>query len=127
MHLTGVGQDQGPDAQGNLVTTATISFAGFPIGTTRASFTPSGPPTGGVLAFTGPIVFTPSGSTATVTATVAGSVDLATGTFQATSTSVTAAGVPLVVSGALTFRGTENLSTGAFTETITGRLCVNRR
>lgn len=92
VRLTGIGQDLGPDGQGRLHTTATVSLAGYAIGTTEATFTPSGPPVGTSLAFTGPIVFTPRGSTATVTADVRGSVDLSTGRFVATSTGVSGSG-----------------------------------
>lgn len=123
VRLTGAGQDLGPDSQGRLHTIATVSLAGYPIGTTQATFTPSGPPAGTSLAFTGPIVFTPTGSTATVTAEVRGSVDLGSGQFVASTTSVTGSGVLRGASGSLTFRGTEDLGTGAFTETIRGTVC----
>ncbi len=127
VHLTGTGQDQGMDAQGNLHTVATLSVLGVPVGTTAATFTPSGPPVGTELAFTGPIVFTPRFGPGTLTAAVQGSVDLAAGTFVATSTSVTGTGPLRGASGRLTFAGTENLTTGAFTETVSGTLCAGYR
>lgn len=124
VRFTGAGQDLGPDSRGRLHTTATIALATVRIGVTDATFTPAGPPAGSQLDFTGPIVFRPDGGSATLTAQVQGRVDLATGIFAATSVAVTGTGAFRHVSGDLTFRGTENLSTGAFTETITGRLCA---
>jgi len=122
--LTAAGQDLGPDGQGNLHTTATVSLVGVQVATTNATFAPAGSPTGTTLSFSGPIVFSPIGAgTPTLTANVLGTVDLGRGSFQATSTSVTGTGLLTGVSGSLTFRGTENLSTGVFNETITGRVC----
>lgn len=122
---TGIGQDLGPDAQGVLHTTATLRSGPVVLGTTYASFTP-GTLAGSTLTFSGPIVFTPSVGRGTVTAQVQGSVDLATGQFTATSTSVSGTGPLAGVTGALTFAGTEDLATGAFTETVTGTLCAGR-
>jgi hypothetical protein len=124
VRLAGTGQDLGADSKGNLHTTATISLGPIVVGTTAATFTPSGPPVGTTLAFTGPIVFTPARGSATVTAQVVGSVDLGTGKFTATSTQLTGSGALAPVSGTVTLAGTENLSSGAFTETITGRVCA---
>jgi hypothetical protein len=127
VRLSGTGQDLGPDSQGNLHTSATLTAHGIRVGTTFATFTPSGPPIGAELAFSGPIVFTPRIGTGTLTAAVQGSVDLSTGTFEATSTRLTGTGLFKQTSGTLTFAGTENLSTGAFTETVTGSLCASGR
>jgi hypothetical protein len=124
VQLTAVGQDLGPDSQGHLRTTATVLFLGHAIATTDATFTPAGSPADDVLSFTGPIVFTPRLGTSTLTANVQGSVDLENGDFQATSTTVTGTGLLVNVSGRLTFAGTENLKTHAFSETITGTLCA---
>jgi hypothetical protein len=124
VRLTGSGQDQGKDSQGNLHTSATIFLGPVVVGTTAATFTPSGPPAGTILQFTGPIVFTPALGSATLTAQVAGNVDLATGSFTATSTQLTGSGALASLSGKVTLAGTENLSSGAFTETITGRICA---
>jgi hypothetical protein len=121
--LTAVGQELPPDSQG-LHTTGTASLAGVPVATTNATFAPAGQPAGAILSFSGPIVFTPiSGGSPTLTANVLGTVDLGSGAFPATTTSVTGTGVLAGVSGSLTFRGTENLSTRVFTETITGKVC----
>jgi hypothetical protein len=124
VQLTGAGQDLGPDGQGHLRTTATVLLGGFPIATTDATFTPAGPPVDNVLSFTGPIVFTPRLGTSTLTADVHGSVDVMSGAFQATSATVSGTGLLAGVSGELTFAGTENVTTQAFSETITGTLCT---
>jgi hypothetical protein len=126
VRANGTGQDQGAGPDGNLHTTATISVGTIPIGTTNATFTPDGSPAGTQLGFTGPIVFTPRFGPATLTANVSGSVDLVAGTFVASSTSITGTGNFSSLTGQLTFSGKEDLTTGAFTETITGRLCAPR-
>ncbi len=113
---TGVGQDNG-----DFTTTATITSHGIPLGTTHATFTPTGGDATTVT-FSGPIKFTTY--IGTLTAEVDGFVNLTTGVFGATSTSVRGTGAFRGVTGDLTFAGLENLQTGAFTETITGRLCV---
>lgn len=112
----GVGQDLG-----NGMTEATISSHGVVLGTTHATFTPTTvtPPS---ESFTGPIVF--SSHIGMLTAQVTGGVDLTAGTFTATSTSITGTGLLRAVSGQVMLNGSENLSTGAFMETITGKLCV---
>jgi hypothetical protein len=113
---TGVGQDLG-----NFTTTARITSHGVLLGTTNATFTPTGgdPPT---VTFTGPIVFTTR--IGALTAQVDGAFNTATGAFVSRSTSVRGTGAFTGVTGDLTLVGTENLQTGAFTETITGRLCA---
>jgi hypothetical protein len=112
---TGVGQDLGGGR-----TTATISVHGVEVGTTAAAFTVTGV-IGTVASFTGPITFTGLGGT--LTAQVTGTLDVATGAFTSTSTSLAGTGPFRHVTGDLTFTGTENLSTLAFTESITGQLC----
>jgi hypothetical protein len=113
---TGVGQDNF-----DFTTDATIRSHGILLGTTHAEFTPTGgtPPT---VTFTGPIDFTTA--IGTLTAQVAGSVNTATGAFASQSTSLSGTGAFRGVTGSLKLVGTENLQTGAFTETITGRLCA---
>ena len=113
---SGVGQDLG-----NFMTTATISSHGLLLGTTNATFTPTGGDATTVT-FTGPIVFTTR--IGSLTAQVDGSVNTATGAFASQSSAVTGTGAFSGVTGHLTLAGTENLETGAFTETITGRLCA---
>jgi hypothetical protein len=114
----GVGQDLG-----NGMTEATISSHGVVLGHTHATFTPT-TVTPTAESFTGPIVF--SSRVGTLTAQVAGTFDITAGTFTATSTSIAGTGLLAPVSGTVTLDGNENLTSGAFTETITGRLCAGR-
>ena len=116
---TGVAQDLGGGR-----TTASLSVQGVEVRTTAAAFTLTGQD-GTVASFSGPIVFTGLGGT--LTAQVTGTLDVATGVFTSTSTSVTGTGTFRRVTGDLTFTGTEDLASGAFTETVTGQLCVNHR
>ena len=116
VHATGVGQDLGGGK-----TQATISVGRIVVGQTNALFTPT-PSEGATVSFTGPIVFTSAAGT--LTAQVAGTLDAATGDFQATSMSIAGTGLLRALNGTVTLAGQENLSTGAFTETITGRLCI---
>jgi hypothetical protein len=115
VHATGVGQDLGGGK-----TQATISVEGIVVGHTNASFT-SSPIVGTSATFTGPIVFTSAAGT--LTAEVAGSLNVATGDFQATSSSITGTGLVRKLTGRVTLAGHEDLTTDAFTETISGRLC----
>jgi hypothetical protein len=116
VRATGVGQDLGEGK-----TRATISSHGRVVGRTNASFTIN-QVIGTTASFTGPIVFTsPLG---TLTAQVAGTFDVATGAFRATSTSITGTGLLRGVSGTVTLAGVEDFATLGFTETITGRLCL---
>ena len=114
----GVGQDLGGGR-----TTATISVAGVVIGTTEASFTVSGLE-GTLASFTGDIIF--RNAYGTLTAPVSGTLDTATGHFVSSSTTVHGTRAYRHVTGSLTFTGNENLATGAFTEVVTGTLCVPR-
>jgi hypothetical protein len=114
----GVGQDLGGGR-----TTATISVAGVVIGTTEASFTVSGLEKT-VASFTGDIIF--RNAYGTLTAPVSGTLDTATGHFVSSSTTVHGTRAYRHVTGSLTFTGNENLATGAFTEVVTGTLCVPR-
>ena len=117
IRATGVGQDLGGGQ-----TQATISSHGVVIGHTNASFTIN-QVVGTTASFTGPIVFT--SAPGTLTAQVAGTFDVASGAFRATSTSIAGTGLLRGVTGSVTLAGLEDLSTFAFTETITGRLCVS--
>ena len=121
--LSAVGQDLGPDSEGVLHTQATVSLGRVPVASTYASFAP-GAPVGSSLAFSGPIAFTPTVGSATLTARVNGAVDLSTGSFTAISTALTGTGALAGVTGRLVFRGNEDLTTGAFTEIITGQVCA---
>ena len=110
VYATGVGHDNG-----DLTTDARIFSLGFMVGTSHAEFelTPTG--------FSGPIVFTTA--LGKLTAKVDGVVDFTTGKFEATSTSVSGAGLLRGVTGQLKITGTQD-QRGDFTEMITGRLCL---
>jgi hypothetical protein len=116
----GVGQDLG-----NGATEATITSHGVVVGITHAMFTPT-TETVTRLTFDGPIVFTPQlSSLGTLTAQVTGGFDLVTGEFHASSTSITGTGLLGNVTGHLSIAGTENLTTGSFTEELRGTLCLS--
>jgi hypothetical protein len=117
IHATGVGQDLGGGR-----TQATISSHGVVVGRTSASFT-LGQVVGTAAPFTGPIVF--SSALGTLTAQVADNFDVASGAFQAASTSIAGTGLLRGVSGSVSLAGVEDFATLTFTETITGRLCVS--
>jgi hypothetical protein len=114
-HAVGVGQDLGGGR-----TTATISHGGRLNGTTSGLFTISGgvfP----VFGIAGTVAFTAKHGT--LTASVAGTLDVVSGAFNASGPVSAGTGNLAGVTGTLTFGGVENLATGAFTETITGTLC----
>jgi hypothetical protein len=79
---------------------------------------------GTTASFTGPIVLT--NALGTLTAQVAGTFDVASGAFRATSTSLMGTGWLRGVGGSVTLAGLEDLATLHFTETITGRICLDR-
>jgi hypothetical protein len=117
VRATGVGQDLGGGR-----TQATISSHGVVVGHTAAAFTIH-QVVGTSASFTSPIVFT--NTLGTLTAQVAGTFDVASGAFRATSTSLTGTGLLRGVSGVVTLEGLEDFATLRFTETITGRLCLD--
>ena len=92
------------------------------VGHTTAAFTID-QVVGTAASFTGPIVFT--NSLGTLTAQVAGTFDVASGAFRATSTSLAGTGLLRGASGRITLEGLEDFATLRFTETITGRLCLD--
>ena len=114
---SGVGQDLGGGR-----TVAQISDGGLLQGTTAASFQITGL-SGTVASFAGTITFTTN--RATLTAAVSGTLDLATGAFSATTSSLSGTGKLAGASGSLVFSGVENLATGAFTEVVSGSICVD--
>jgi len=129
VYLTVTGGSELPDPDPNLINTVSdVRLAGYTVATTKAGFTPGGA-VGASLAFSGPIVFTPTSSASTLTANVQGDVNLTTGKFQATSTSVTGTGALIGISGTLIFRGTQDLADPprSSTEAITGTLCSRLR
>ncbi len=123
VRAVGVGQDNGVNAQGQLTTTGTVLVGGVEVATSQATFTP-GTQSATALSFSGPIVLASEVDASMLTAEVNGSVDLSTGKFTATSTSVTGTGVISGISGHLRFKGRENLGTGEFQENISGKLCA---
>ena len=117
----GVGQDLGGGQ-----TRATILVGGRQIGTTTASFT-IGTVTGTSAAFTGPLVFSPAHRAGTLTAQLVGTFDVVSGVFAARSVTVTGTRSLRKVSGTLEVQGTEDLTTGTFTETLSGTLCIAKK
>jgi hypothetical protein len=115
---TGEGQDLGAGR-----TTATISVGDYRIGSTEAAFTITGV-TGTIASFEGPLTFQPDGVRGTLIAQLGGTVDVATGRFSATSTSVSGTQRLTRVTGDVQIEGVQDLSSGAFTETLTGRICI---
>ena len=115
VHATGVGQDLG---SGN--TTATISHGGFLNGTTVGAFVVTGV-SGSIVSIGGTVVLTTKHGG--LTATVTGTLNLATGAFTASGPVSVGNGKLAGATGVLTFAGIENLVNGTFTETITGTVC----
>lgn len=119
---SGTGQDLGDGH-----TQATLSVSGTPVATSEAAFTITSVTEEGIASFTGPIVLTPVKGPGTLTAEVAGMFDTGSGDFRATSTSLSGTGPLRKVTGRLTFDGLESLTSGSFTETVTGELCRRAR
>ena len=117
INATGVGQDLGSGQ-----TVGQISDGGLLQGTTAASFSITGI-SGTVASFAGPITFTTN--RATLTATLVGTLDLASGAFSAASSGIFGTGKLAAATGSLSFSGAENLATGAFTEVVSGSICVD--
>jgi hypothetical protein len=115
---TGQGQDHG-----NFHTTAKVFVGPALIATTAAAFTPTGM-TGTTVSFAGPIIFTAVGNLGTFTVAASGTVDTSTGHFEAGGQITAPTGLLVGTTGDLMLVGNENLMTLAFTETVTGQLCV---
>ena len=111
-----IGQDLGHGR-----TTSTIVHAGILNGTTEAQLEITGgtPP---VVTLAGTGVLTTNHGTLTVSPV--GTFNGATGVFEATGQVVHGTGVFAGATGALTFVGVEDLTSGRFTETITGTVCL---
>ena len=117
INARGVGQDLGGG-----VTEADIIGGGLLQGTTAGNFV-IGDLSGTVASIEGTVVFTTH--QATLTVTVTGVFDVATGEFSA-SGPVTGATRKLAgASGTLLLEGMENLSDGSFLEDVTGTICVD--
>jgi hypothetical protein len=113
----GLGQDLGGG-----ITRARILGGGLLEGTTSGSFAVTGF-SGTVASIAGTVEFTTN--RATLTATVAGTLDVATGAFTASGPVTDATGKLAGATGALTFAGVEDLSTGSFTEDVSGSVCAD--
>lgn len=102
-------------------TAATITHAGILNGTTAGQLEVTGgtPP---LLTVVGTGVLTTNHGSLTVS--VAGTFNTATGVFEATGHVVHGTGVFAGATGVLTFMGVEDLTSGRFTQTITGTVCL---
>jgi hypothetical protein len=117
INAKGVGQDLGDGA-----TMADIIGGGLLQGTTAGQFAITGgsPP---VFTIAGTVEFTTQRGTLTVT--VAGTFDVATGEFSASGPVTDATGKLAGATGSLTLAGVENLADGSFVETVAGGVCVD--
>src|SRR5688572_1570760 len=112
-----IGQDLGGGA-----TQAQIIGGGLLEGTTAAQFVITGI-SGTIVSFAGPVTFTTNRGTLTVTVT--GTLDVASGAFSASGPVTDATGKLEGATGSLSIDGTQDLATGAFEEDITGEICVD--
>lgn len=117
INAKGVGQDLGGGT-----TEAQIIGGGLLHGTTEGNFTGTGF-SGTVFSFEGTVAFTTNHATLTVT--VAGTLDVTTGEFSASGTVTGATGKLAGATGGLSFEGVEDLSDGSFVEHVTGEICVD--
>ena len=115
IHAVAVGQDLG-----NGVTVATITRGGWLDGTTRGAFAITGgaPP---VFTVAGTVVFTTKHGTLTLNA--AGTFDVSTGAFKTSGPIGAGTGKLAGATGTLTLAGVQNLTTGTFTEALSGTIC----
>lgn len=117
INARGVGQDLGDG-----VTTARIIGGGLLHGTTLGTFVITGV-SGTVASFEGTLTFTTN--QATLTVSVAGTLDVATGEFSASGPVTTATGKLAGASGSLSLSGLQDLAAGTFVEEVTGEICVD--
>ena len=117
INAKGVGEDLG-----NFATRADIIGGGLLHGTTAAQFAPTGM-SGTVLSFAGTVTFTTNHGTLTVAVT--GTVDVATGEFQASGPVSAATGKLEGATGTITLHGIQDLATGSFVEDVSGNICVD--
>jgi hypothetical protein len=117
INAKGIGQNNG-----DFTTDATIIGGGLLNGTTHASFTLTGfsPP---IASFTGSIVvMTHTGS---LTTSVNGTLDIVTGEFITAGGVIGGTGKLAGATGTLVFQGDQDVTTGQFTEQVTGVVCVD--
>ena len=117
INARGVGQDLGDG-----VTTARIIGGGLLHGTTLGTFVITGV-SGTVASFEGTVTFTTN--QATLTVSVAGTLDVATGEFSASGPVTAATGKLAGASGSLSLSGLQDLAAGTFVEEVTGDICVD--
>jgi len=119
INAKGAGQDLGG---GN--TQAQIIGGGLLHGTTQASFVITDPnATPPVFPIAGAVVFTTKHATLTVTVT--GTFNVATGNFIASGPVTAATGKLTGATGTLVFDGLQDLATGKFVEDVSGLICVD--
>ena len=117
INARGVGQDLGGGA-----TEAQIIGGGLLEGTTAAQFSITGV-SGTLASFAGTVTFTTN--RATLTVTVTGTLDVATGGFSASGPVTDASGKLEGATGSLSIHGIQDLATGRFEEDVTGEICVD--
>lgn len=116
INAKGIGQDRG----GGL-TVARVIGGGLLHGTTEGNFVITGF-SGTVASFEGTVEFTTMHGTLTVT--VSGTFDVATGEFGASGPVTGATGKLTGATGSLSLAGTQDAD-GSFVEDITGEICVD--
>jgi hypothetical protein len=117
INAKGVGQDLGEGQ-----TEAQILGGGLLHGTTAGNFAITGF-SGTVASIAGTVKFTTKHGTLTVDVT--GTLDTATGEFNASGPVSDATGKLAGATGNLALSGVENLSDGSFVEEVTGEICVD--
>jgi hypothetical protein len=117
INAKGVGQDLGGGS-----TQAQIIGGGLLHGTTAGSFIITGF-SGTVASIAGTVTFTTNQGSLTVT--VAGTFDVATGEFSASGPVTDATGKLAGATGSPLLEGVQNLSDGSFVEDVTGEICVD--
>jgi hypothetical protein len=117
INAKGSGQDLGTGT-----TIGDASGGGLLQGTTTGNFGIVGgaPP---VFTIAGTVLFTTHQGTLTVG--FSGPFDVSTGAFAGSGPVIASSGKLAGATGSLTFAGVEDLSTGTFTQTITGSICVD--
>jgi hypothetical protein len=118
----GRGVDDHDNNPATVATIATIQGGGLLHGTTSASFEITGM-AGTIASFDGTLTFTTN--KATLTVAIVGSLDVVSGAFSATGDVVAATDKLAGATGTLHFEGVQDLTTGDFTEDVTGNICVD--
>lgn len=119
-HATGSGTDNGDGT-----TSATLYQGSREVGSSEGVLVP-GDTVDGVLSFTGTIVVT-TVKKGTLEAAVEGTFDTVTGEFAARSVDLDGTGPMKNATGRLRLAGTQDLTTGSFTEVLHARICVPKK